>query len=106
MRLQFSVALIGALLFSSSPRIETADFQRPAVGSFGFDWLKPEEARCTRITPSHLQRFTHCDFHESGAFGLNIAYHACQANGEGEYLVFGTAAACIEALETMQANAP
>lgn len=76
------------------------------AGGFGFDWHEPESARCTRVTETEAQRLSACKFHESGAFGLPIAYHACMTRKGGEFLVFKTAALCREAIETMEANAP
>lgn len=78
----------------------------PANDGFGFKWSDPESARCERVDKAMLESFKHCEFHASGAFGLPLAYHTCTHRSSGETLVFKTAAACEEALETMQANAP
>lgn len=84
----------------------TAEDVFPVANGFGFDWLQPERATCARISSTDAKRFGRCDFHASGAFGLPLAYHACKVKGGSEFLVFKTATACDEALETMQANAP
>ena len=101
MRLLLTVV---AMCWCSSVRGEPPSFS--VVGGFGFDWLAPETPHCVRIGESDAKKFATCEFHESGAFGLPLAYHACKRGDGGEYLVFKSAAQCREALETMQANAP
>lgn len=76
------------------------------VGGYGFDWLKPKQARCARIAPADAARFKPCTFAPSGAFGLDLAYHSCPLPRGGEVIVLASMAACRAALETMQANAP
>ena len=78
----------------------------PVSGSYGFDWLAPDSAKCMRIAEADAKQFKVCEFHTSGAFGLDLAYHACPTAKRGELLIFKSQAACQEALETMQANAP
>ena len=76
------------------------------VGAHGFDWTRPKSARCKRITADDAAHFKPCTFAPSGAFGLDLAYHSCPRKGGGEVIVLATLAACQEALDTMQANAP
>ena len=78
----------------------------PLAGAYGFDWLKPQAARCKRITPEQATKFGACEFAASGAFGLPLAHHTCRAGKHSEYIVLETLAHCTEALETMRANAP
>jgi hypothetical protein len=78
---------------------------RPAAGSFGFDWLRPKSARCEAVSEALLKRFRRCE-HRAGAFGLSDPVHLCRVDGRSEYLVFASKAACIENLETMKANGP
>lgn len=95
------VLVVGSAAFC----VHAADSGFPVAGSFGFDWLAPDSAKCVRIADA--KQFKACEFHTSGAFGLDLAYHSCPtAAKRGEFLVFKTQAACQEALETMQANAP
>lgn len=93
-----------AMCWCTSGRSEPPSF--PVAGGFGFNWLEPETAHCVRIGEQDAKQFATCEFHESGGFGLPLAYHVCKGTKGGEYLVFESAAHCREALETMQANAP
>ena len=72
---------------------------------FGFDWLQPETAECVEITESMRASFGDCTY-EDGAFGLSDPLFSCPAGAHSCYLVFESLDACIENLETMQANAP
>lgn len=76
------------------------------VGGQGFDWTRPDQARCAAITADAARRFGACRFEATGAFGLPLAHHLCPLKGGGEVVVFRNRAQCREALETMQANAP
>ena len=95
------VAALGCLGVATAVAAEFA-----LVGGYGFDWLKPKQARCARITPADAARFKACTFAASGAFGLELAYHSCPLQRGGEMIVLQSKAACQQALETMQANAP
>ena len=97
--------VLGACLLSFCALATEASF--PVAEGYGFDWLAPDSATCTRIAAADTKQFRACEFHTSGAFGLDLAYHSCpRASKRGEVLVFESQAACQEALETMQANAP
>jgi hypothetical protein len=79
----------------------------PVVGGYGFDWLKPDTARCRPISQRDADRFSACRFEPSGhAFGLPSSYHSCTAPGRSETLVYETRSKCEAALETMRGNAP
>lgn len=86
--------------------VAVAEASFPVAGGYGFDWLAPDTAKCIRIADTDARQFKACEFHASGAFGLDLAYHACPTTQRGEFLVFKSQAACQEALDTMQANAP
>ena len=73
--------------------------------SFGFDWLQPDNAECMEITESMRADFSECTY-EDGAFGLSIPLFSCPVSEHSCYFVFESLDACIENLETMQANAP
>lgn len=99
--------LLLACTLSSCVASQAADASFPVAGSYGFDWLAPDSAKCVRIADADVKRFKACEFHTSGAFGLDLAYHSCPVSAKrGEFLAFESQAACQEALETMQANAP
>jgi hypothetical protein len=76
------------------------------MGSVGFDWLKPESARCEAIPESLKKRFSGCEYRSAGAFGLSDPLHVCRVSDRSEYLIFATRVACVNNLETMKANAP
>lgn len=76
------------------------------VGGQGFDWTRPDQARCVAITADAARRFGACRFEAIGAFGLPLAHHLCPLKGGGEVMVLRDRAQCREALETMRANAP
>jgi hypothetical protein len=77
------------------------------VGGYGFDWLKPDAARCRLISKRDADRFSACRFEPSGnAFGLPSSYHSCKAPGRSDILAYETRARCEAALVTMRANAP
>lgn len=76
-------------------------------GSYGFDWLKPESAKCRVLSPDQVAKFSQCEFTVEGiAFGLTSSHHTCVGSDRSEFLVYESEASCIEALETMNANAP
>ena len=75
-------------------------------GGFGFDWYKPTQASCRKMTATSSQILTQCAFKDSGAFGLPLSYYACPLKGKGEMLVFKDKKQCQEAFETMRANEP
>lgn len=75
-------------------------------GGFGFDWYKPIQATCKKMTANSTQTLTQCAFKDSGAFGLPLSYYACPLKGKGEVLVFKNKKQCQEAIETMRANGP
>lgn len=80
----------------------------PPIGQYGFDWLHPDSARCIQVTEKNKAQFQHCQFHpEGGSFGLtSLPYYTCTVSKKVEYMVYKSKAACIEAKETMEANAP
>jgi len=83
-----------------------AESALPAVGAFGFDWLRPGSARCEAITGSARKRFRQCDYQTSGTFGLSDPVRVCRISERSEYLIYASQAACVRNLETMKAHAP
>lgn len=78
----------------------------PVVGSFGFDWLQPNTARCAAVTEKTLKALPPCEYNPDGTFGLRDPAFQCRRNKRSEYLVYESNAACLRNLETMKANAP
>ncbi len=79
----------------------------PPSGSYGFDWLHPQTAICIKVSEATKKNFTNCEFHAGGgSFGLASPYYSCSPRKGVEYFVYQSKAACTEAKETMDANAP
>lgn len=79
---------------------------RPALGAYGFNWLKPETAQCRPLTEALNRKLPACLYHKEGSFGLSDPFFACRPNKQNEYLFYQSLAECTRNLETMQANAP
>jgi len=93
------------LLFSVSAG--AAEKNADVVGRFGFDWLKPEKAKCEAITDKAAAAFKSCEYMAKGATGSfsgEADYHKCVAGPHSEIMIYKTKQRCIEELETMQAN--
>lgn len=99
-----ALALLLTGLLTAAPGCASERFD--LAGGWGFDWTRPEQARCTAITAAAARWLGPCRFETDGAFGLPLAHHQCAIPGGGEMLVFRNRDQCTEALETMQANAP
>jgi hypothetical protein len=84
----------------------SADSAFPLLTGYGFNWLDPATASCDRLPVSDIRQIKSCEFHPTGAFGLDHPYHACKIAQRREFLIFNSVDACMEALETMHANAP
>ena len=75
------------------------------VGKYGFDWLHPENATCTRVSETEIKTFKMCAPAATGSFTGKTGHVVCQRK-DGEFLIYETKSRCQEELETMQANAP
>lgn len=107
MNIKQQIALGSALAIFATCQTWATQPDRPLPGSYGFDWLHPESAKCEKITRRKLKKMKVCDAHpKGGSFALEYSYHACRMNGSIEYLIYETKAVCQEAKETMDANAP
>lgn len=95
---------LAAILFSS-PALAVEPVALSA-GNYGFDWLHPESARCTKIGPKLRARFQRCKHFAEGGFTATVPGYICEVNDDIEYQVFADLATCQKQLETMQANAP
>jgi hypothetical protein len=80
--------------------------EHSVVGGYGFDWLKPMTAQCKLITQKDAERFKKCELSRTDAFGLPLVFHQCRVNDRSEFFIYSSLANCLEAFETMQANAP
>jgi hypothetical protein len=77
------------------------------AGSYGFDWLKTDSAKCRVISAAQAATFKKCQFFKNGnAFGLSSTYHRCVGPMRSEYFIYESKAKCVDALETMNANGP
>lgn len=76
----------------------------PTVGSYGFDWLKPNTTKCRKISASDLKTFKSCKT-PSGGFGQFVPTHTCRVDNRSEWIIYSTKVQCADEFETMQANA-
>jgi hypothetical protein len=98
--------IAGAALLLFANLAFCADEGFSLVGGYGFDWLKPQSTRCTKITAKEAEKFKNCDYSKEHAFGLDMYAYACRVNARSEFIVLKTKPQCQDAFETMQANAP
>ena len=77
----------------------------PEAGSYGFNWLDPENATCRALTDEDIAAMRSCAA-SANAFGIDLPSKACRVDDKVELIVYDTAEHCQEGLETMQANAP
>jgi hypothetical protein len=94
--------LIACLAMAALP----ASADTPAPGAWGFDWLKPDSAKCLALTPAMLKAFAACERRAEGSFGLSDPVLACRKRARSEWLVYASRTACQRNLDTMRANAP
>ena len=78
---------------------------KPKAGSYGFDWLDPENAVCRAMTEKDIAAMKECT-DSPNAFGIDLPSKACRVSKQVELIVYDTAEHCQQGLETMQANAP
>lgn len=108
--LQSSKLLLSAavLLWSSTASAASIPVS-DVLGKFGFDWLKPEKAKCVAMTDKSLPGVTSCTYNkegDTGSFSGKADYYVCKVGKNSELMVYKTQARCKEELETMQSNAP
>jgi hypothetical protein len=81
------------------------------VGQVGFDWLKPDKARCVPIDDRMARKLAglgaRCRRRDAseGFDGMAGNWVSCEA-GKAEWLVYADKKTCQEQLETMRANGP
>lgn len=78
----------------------------PTAGSYGFDWLQPSSAVCTRLQPDDIRQFRTCTHQTNGTFGLKDPAFACRRSEHSEVLIYVDEATCERNLEVMQSNGP
>ena len=101
--------LAALLLLPSLPTIAADVASSELVGKFGFDWLKPEKAKCQALTATTLTGVKSCKYMkagDTGSFTGQADFYVCKVSGKSEYMVYKTQARCAEELETMQSNGP
>jgi hypothetical protein len=83
----------------------------PAIkGAYGFDVMKPQSSKCTKVSGSLLKKLTKSygctapDDPTASASGKRMVA-TCQAKkGRSQYMLLGTKADCAEERETQLAN--
>jgi hypothetical protein len=73
------------------------------TGRYGFNWSKPEGARCVVVDAALKRKLGPCAKPDTPSFTGAEDHLVCPI-GDGEFLAFPTRARCQEELETMQAN--
>jgi hypothetical protein len=77
----------------------------PKAGTYGFNWLDPENASCRAMTAKDIAAMQGCK-DSANAFGIDLPSKACRVDKKVELIVYDTKEHCRQGLETMQANAP
>jgi hypothetical protein len=77
---------------------------RPKAGSYGFNWLDPESARCRAMSAEDIAAMKSCT-DSANAFGIDLPSKACRVDDKVELIVYDTKEHCQQGLESMQANA-
>ena len=97
-KLVLSLVLLAAAGSSASDGL-------PKPGSYGFNWLDPENAACRALTAKDIAAMRQCAASDN-AFGIDLPSKSCRVDENVELIVYDTAEQCQQGLETMQANAP
>lgn len=99
------LALLITFLGGSAQAAEVPNSE--VLGKYGFDWLKPQTAKCAVITEKTLLGVKSCQYNktgETGSFTGNADFYTCKVSAKSEYMAYKTQARCKEELETMQSN--
>jgi hypothetical protein len=83
----------------------SASGERPKAGSYGFNWLDPENASCHAMSAKDIAAMKGCT-DSANAFGIDLPSKACRVDDKVELIVYDTKEHCQQGLETMQANPP
>lgn len=78
--------------------------QRPPPGSYGFDQMKPDTTRCTKLDAAQIAKFKNCTYSTSNSFGDDRAGYACEVNSHSAFMAYSTLADCKAELELEKAN--
>ncbi len=83
-----------------------APAQQALETMFGFNWLKPETAKCRPFKALPIKDPATC-WPDEGAFGIAVVgkEYRCDTSSKDAYLLYSSMAICQEHFETMQANA-
>jgi hypothetical protein len=95
--------IIAALLFAAS-WAGAAGGDRPPVGSYGFDSLKPESTRCARLDAKQIAKLSQCTFAKNNSFGDDREGWACHVGKRTGFMAYRTQADCQAELELERAN--
>lgn len=99
------ILVLLATLFVFSGAVAETDKTLPGLDWYGFDWLNPETAKCTRMTKKLLMRFQSCKYDaEERAFGSNpTETFTCTVNEHIEYKVYKNKEICENRIGYMEA---
>lgn len=79
------------------------------VSGWGFDWLKPDTAKCEKFSKRNIARIKVCKEELMATSFLpeqKGSFLRCRLTEASEILVYGTQKSCQQQLDTMRANAP
>ena len=98
-----SKLVLSLVLLAAAGASASDSFPKP--GSYGFNWLDPDNAACRLLEDKDIAAMKSCAA-SANAFGIDLPSQACRVDEKVELIVYDTKAHCQEGLETMQANAP
>jgi hypothetical protein len=102
MKPRAQLILAGLLLAASC--LGAAGGDRPPVGSYGFDSLKPETTRCAKLDAAQIGKLTACTFSKRNSFGDDREGWVCHVGKRIGFMAYRTRADCQAELELERAN--
>jgi hypothetical protein len=93
--------LVGLMLAS---RCLGSNDDRPPVGSYGFDSLKPATTKCAKLDAAKIAKLSSCTFAKNNSFGDDREGWACHVGKHSGFMAYRTQADCKTELELERAN--
>lgn len=99
------LAGLGPFQGGFAENLSTTVSPQSLLGKYGFDWLKPETAKCEEVVESLAKTLMQCKVAGIASFTGKTGHFVCKIQG-GEFFIYPTEERCQEELKTMQANGP
>jgi hypothetical protein len=96
------VFLAGLLL--AAPCLAATKGDRPPIGSYGFDSLKPETTRCAKLDAAAISKLQDCSLSKQNSFGDDREGWACRIGKRSGFMAYRTQDDCKAELELEKAN--